>query len=237
MNSDTIPHGFDWESKMGANVRMYHTSDDIMQDKYKSGYGIPLAYYKPNSSYARKSILEKVADDKLILLSSQLEKANIDFLKFNIKLINNTIINEFNRLYEIWKGDVSNSVYSTFRDLRHLSSYEVLKAYVDEHPSLHFVIMQALSSDDQFALPLIEDVILPNNKDIYEEVAAKLRRIKKENQRVNIYSSTLVNAKMFLDILLTKKYNTSKSSLEKDAKTTFNNKSKLPVGGINLVHT
>lgn len=227
LNSDTIPHGFDWESKMGANVRMYHTSDDIMQDKYKSGYGIPLAYYKPNSSYARKSILEKVADDKLILLSSQLEKANIDFLKFNIKLINNTIINEFNRLYEIWKGDVSNSVYSTFRDLRHLSSYEVLKAYVDEHPSLHFVIMQALSSDDQFALPLIEDVILPNNKDIYEEVAAKLRRIKKENQRVNIYSSTLVNAKMFLDILLTKKYNTSKSSLEKDAKTTFNNKSKL----------
>ena len=56
--------------------------------------------------------------------------------------------------------------------------------------------MQALSSDDQFALPLIEDVILPNNKDIYEEVAAKLRRIKKENQRVNIYSSTLVNAKI-----------------------------------------
>ena len=73
---------------MGALERVYHTEEHIMMDKERRRYGEPLAYYKPISKTYRKSILEKVADDEVSILTSNIKSNNINYIASNIKSIN-----------------------------------------------------------------------------------------------------------------------------------------------------
>lgn len=230
-NADSIPHGYCWESKMGALERVYHTEEHIMMDKERRRYGEPLAYYKPISKTYRKSILEKVADDEVSILTSNIKSNNINYIASNIKSINGSIIKEFNRLYSNWKTDIRNSSYSTLRELRQFPSYTEIKSYVNKHPSLQYAIMNLVYSDDQFALALTEDIILPQNKDAYKKLGEQLKNAKLQNVEKEIYSSGVNNAKMFLNLLLDK-MSTSTDEENNDVNYSLSNNSKMAISCI-----
>lgn len=216
---------------MGALERVYHTEEHIMMDKERRRYGEPLAYYKPISKTYRKSILEKVADDEVSILTSNIKSNNINYIASNIKSINGSIIKEFNRLYSNWKTDIRNSSYSTLRELRQFPSYTEIKSYVNKHPSLQYAIMNLVYSDDQFALALTEDIILPQNKDAYKKLGEQLKNAKLQNVEKEIYSSGVNNAKMFLNLLLDK-MSTSTDEENNDVNYSLSNNSKMAISCI-----
>ncbi len=200
-NNDNIPHGYDLESKMGSLERIYHTYDHI--NGY--GYGKLLTYYKPGTLFKNKSLYEKVADGEVMMRNYVVEDDKRSFIKEKVSSIENDKLNVFNKLFVNWKNDIKNSIYSTFKQLRTLESYKPLRDFVSNDSILRYAIMELIANNEQFAIPLLEDEILPYNRDAYNEVSLKLKDVKNRTVKTKFYSSPISNAKLFVNCILENK--------------------------------
>ena len=222
-NNDNIPHGYDLESKIGSLERIYHTYDHI--NGY--GYGKLLAYYKPGTLFKNKSLYEKVADGEVMMRNYVVEDDKRSFIKEKVSSIENNKLNVFNRLFVNWKNDIKNSIYSTFKQLRTLESYKPLRDFVSNDSILRYAIMELIANNEQFAIPLLEDEILPYNRDAYNEVSIKLKDVKNRNVKTKFYSSPISNAKLFINCILENKILRSHNFGNENIVTPLNKKSDI----------
>ncbi|MBR5533028.1 MAG: hypothetical protein IKU59_06965 [Bacteroidales bacterium] len=103
---DGIPHGYDWESKLGLGVRLFHPCHALRGNDSLPGYGQIVAYYRPideNSTYSFRTIQEQVAEEDIIVETDLLTDTDLE-------IINNITINipsiqksNFETLYNNWK--------------------------------------------------------------------------------------------------------------------------------------
>ncbi len=112
---DDVPHGYDWESKMGSrDYRIFHPRDALMGNDSIAGYGEIVAYYKPQdySVYLSKGIEESIDDSVIIMETIRLLDDELDIIesiKNSIPLIQK---NEFEMLYKDWELYVEKYKYS-----------------------------------------------------------------------------------------------------------------------------
>lgn len=222
-NSDSIPHGYYWESKMGCNERIFH-----YDDQFKNGaYGKPFAYYKPNARNLTKSLYEKVADNEVVLLTSNINDINIDIINKEIQSIDKNTKDEFLTLYNKWRADVKKSIYSTFNQLKALDSYQQVRMCVAKDSTLHYMLMGMLAEDDQFVLPLLYDEVCPKYKKLCKELVDKIDNIQAQSIYKKVYCNNIDKAKMLVNALLERKSINIQNDQNEEGNITLSNQSKM----------
>jgi hypothetical protein len=176
------PHGYDWESKPGANVRTFHPREKIGGPN--SLYGYITNYYKIDSKKSASALAGRTFNEALdaglaimdnIELSTK-DKLLISDLKNDI---NEEDINQFEIKYNKWKNTWRNPeviAYSNPRKYAESNEYKELIEFCKSKNKIFWpLLIEKLSEGDFFVINPIEDLTLEDNINLLKEV-------KKENK-------------------------------------------------------
>lgn len=186
-SNDTIPHGYDWESKMGMAERIFHSEDMLLGEEY----GEILAYYKPVNSSLSKSFVEKVADGDLTLLATEFTKNESQYISSQVLNNSYQLNSEFERYYSAWKEYIDNLFFSNISSYKNNHVYNELLSYCLLHNSVKYNIIKNIMLGDYFAGILLKDLNLSIYNNISKEVESLLldKRLSNSPQTVSMNSS------------------------------------------------
>lgn len=197
-NSDYIPHGYDWESKLGTDYRLYHKRDALTGP----AYGQILEHYRKDlSSTMGSSLYENVADGKMAIESVMFNNVEQTLISERIASIPENIAKEFRNKYSKWIEVISHSPYSSYSKLKDCEEYRSLYRLCSETMNTKYLIFQLLSDGDIMAPYLINDLLLKENKKIMEAVWEE-NKLTTYKGSAKIYRSPITNSMKFVKRLL-----------------------------------
>lgn len=147
-------HGYDWESKMGSESRVFHPKGG-MAGPY---YGEIVEYYThiPNSiRNSSLSIEEEIADGVSRIEYVRFTDEENNIIADSINNIDRSIKEEFNVLYAKWKH-VNIPFLVDSSDLYKCKEYSCLLEFCKNHPESIYLLYKYLGNEDWAALDLIE---------------------------------------------------------------------------------
>ena len=161
---DGIPHGYDWESKIGKEARIFHPRYALTG----SEYGRVVAHYRlvdEEVNYKTKTMQQQVAEEDIIIETITLtesELAVIDNVISNIPLIQET---NFNTLYDSWKQIVEQNKYkANLWEYKKCSQYSVLLTCMQGIDDGEYLAYKKFAEDDFMSILLIQDFAYSTDK-------------------------------------------------------------------------
>lgn len=159
--ADNNLHGYDWESKAGGNVRLFHPRNDLNGPLY----GQIVEYYikSPSSLATSKTIEEEIADG-----TARIEYVNItpdekEYLQNKIHTIDNSIKLLFDTAYDSWIDVIKNSVCSNPKQLSDCMEYRDLLALCNSHRELLYSLYDKVGKGEFAATILVADLTFYRN--------------------------------------------------------------------------
>ena len=158
-NSDGIPHGYDWESKIGINSQIFHPRYALRE----SSYGNVVAHYRiadnqsvnSNSIQGRtviSAINEEFMEDNIFLTP---EEERI--LDSELNSLPATVKEEFEELYHKWKEFVDSHSYSS--DIWYYMKcieYDRIMSFINSHKGSVALVYDKFVNKDFMAAVLIK---------------------------------------------------------------------------------
>lgn len=166
--ADSNMHGYDWESKAGANIRLFHPRNDLSGPTY----GQIVEYYIKNtaSPVSAKTIEEEIADGTARIEYINFTSEEQDYLLENIQTVSNDIVQQFNILYEDWKKVIENSAYSNPEQMASCQEYRSVLAFCNSHHKLLYLLYNKIGEGDFAATKLIADLTFDKNASAIKRV-------------------------------------------------------------------
>ena len=197
-NSDNIPHGYAWESKLGALPRVYHPRYALTD----SNYGVVTDYYKKNSnSMMAPSLFENVADGRMVIENVVYNNEEISSINKNISKISTEKTNELYSLYKEWIGAISLSPYSSISSMKDCEEYRSLYNYCEKNKETQYLLFKMLGEEEEMVLYLIKDLL-------YQQYPQLLESLKEDNMNnmkigdIIVYRKPITNVMKFVKMLL-----------------------------------
>lgn len=197
-NYDNIPHGYAWESKLGALPRVFHPRYALTG----SSYGVVTDYYKKNpSSMMTSSLFENVADGRMVIENVVFNKEEISLINKIICKISTEKANELSSLYQKWTEAASLSPYSSISSMKDCEEYRSLYKYCEKNKELQYFLFKMLGEDEEMVLYLIQDLL-------YQQHPQLLEKLKEDNLNnmkigdVTVYRKPIASVKKFVKMLL-----------------------------------
>lgn len=171
-NSDGIPHGYDWESKIGINSQIFHPRYALREGVY----GNVVAHYRiaDNQSVNSNSVQGRAAistingefmEDNIFL---PLEEERI--LDSELNSLPITVKEEFDGLYYKWKEFVDSHSYLS--DIWHYTKcieYDRLLSFINSHKGSVALVYDKFVRKDFMASALIKGLTTTPNT-VYETI-------------------------------------------------------------------
>ena len=209
------PHGYDWESKPGRNIRTFHPRD-ALNDLSSGGYGNIVAYY----TYTGTNAARINADSKGLSMEESIERgfSVIDKVEFEMEeknklnksnqKIESKIVDEFNRML----SELENTPVSS--DLEKFSSYRIIyggsKPYktlsewcLKQGKNIHPLLISKYSVDKPWMLLLADDVLVSQYPDVLESVKKENLKNPNDERGAYIVRTSEMNCMRFLKKLIT----------------------------------
>lgn len=165
-NSDGIPHGYDWESKIGINSQIFHPRYALRE----SSYGNMVAHYRiaDNQNVNSNGIQGKAA---ISTINGEFMVDNIFLTPEEERMLNSelsslpaTVKEEFDGLYHKWKEFVDSHSYSS--DIWHYMKcieYDRLLSFINSHKGSVVLVYDKFVNEDFMAAVLIKGLTtIPN---------------------------------------------------------------------------
>lgn len=191
-NSDGIPHGYDWESKLGPNVKIFHPRYALRE----SSYGNVVAHYRiaDNQSVNSNSIQGRAV---ISAINGEFMVDNIFLTPEEERMLNSELSNlpatvkeEFDGLYHKWKEFVDSHSYSS--DIWHYMKcieYDRLLSFINSHKGSVVLVYDKFVNEDFMAAVLIKGLTtIPNTT--YEAIWNNLmndRTIKTSRANITLF--------------------------------------------------
>jgi len=171
--TDTIGHGYDYESKLGDFERVFHPENALQG----SSYGRIVEYYRPIYPYLlTRSLLEDISDGAIIYENVVLTNSESDYINKHISELDSNIKSEFNRYFTKWSNTLSiNSDFNT-DCTEYKNMIQLCKIYKD----LRYLVYDKLAKGNVKAIKLIQDIDLPYHN-------TELAMVKEDNAKASDY--------------------------------------------------
>ena len=166
--ADNNLHGYDWESKAGANIRLFHPRHDLTGPVY----GEIVEYYIRNntSSVSLKTLEEEIADGTARIEYVNFTTDEKGYLQSNIQAINSSVMQEFNMLYDRWEEVAENSVCSNPKQISDCQEYRDVLTFCNSHRELLYMLYDKVGKGEFAATMLVADLTFSKNTVAIERV-------------------------------------------------------------------
>lgn len=203
--NDGIPHGYDWESKLGAyNHRAFHPRNALRG----SSYGEILYHYRladiQNTSTRCTNFYEMVANQDIIIRTYQISTEEQEVLSSLVSQIKNKI--EIDLAYNLWDKKTKEMTFSDILSFKEIKEYHNLLKIITETPLGEYFIYNKFIEGDFKAILLINQ-IYHKNKDLLSLWDSSMREKVPENIIYNQEARVI----FFIKSLLRKEYNNLKN--------------------------
>lgn len=166
--ADDNLHGYDWESKAGPNVRLFHPRNALNG----LAYGQIVEYYKKNSTSlaSSKTIEEEIADGTTRIEYVDFTSNEKEFLFGNIQTINSEIMQRFDVLYGAWRKIIENTVYSNLAQVADCDEYRYVLDFCRQHQELLYLLYEKVGVGELAATKLVADLTFDRNVSVVEYI-------------------------------------------------------------------
>ena len=202
--------GYDWESKIGGEIRIFHPRYALEGGGY--------AYGEVFAHYIKDIIVPYPGHLTPVLLNASLNQEEINTIKEGVTNVPRGALNEFDALYDECKKNGSLSVSISIDEFEGVEPYHDLLLICKNVPVLRYLLYERICSQDILAMKLLKDLTLVGNRGIWEKVREQTLAIKKEHSSINAVMPIQTKALLLVKALLTSEENES-SSESKDAIT------------------
>ena len=190
------PHGFEWESKLGAWERVMHIRDALNSTGAGTAeYGSIVYYYRPINGSVKSAPFSADINESYF---SQSDLFKIEALKNNIP---NKTISDFDVMYNYWVKtwrDPEIAIHSNPYKYAETDEYNKLVNYCAKYgKALWPLIIEKFACGDIFALNLLKDLTFVGKADFIDNITPPYNA--KNNQPVpSLYSNVSEYAKKLL---------------------------------------
>lgn len=207
-NYDQIPHGYSWESKLGANLRIFHPRYALVSNLY----GNVVEYYIKNpSSSMSNSVFEDVADGRLVIENVQFTDSEISYINQMVNTLDDIEVSQFYARYQEWKNAIGDSFYSTPQQLTNNDGYKALFNLCNKNKKLRYLTLKLFEENDQMAQIIFYDLWYDDYKELYDQVVEDEKK-NRTKDGVLIYRSSFTTAVKFAKLILEKDINIGRSA-------------------------
>lgn len=176
-------HGYAWESKLGANARVFHEYSSLNND-FPSKYGHPVRYYSIDSTISHAvnslSFEESILSGKTYIMDVYPDDDEMQFLRGNIEGIDNELKEEFNLLYSSWikkiKKDDALSAQSNAYKYTLTDEYKKIADLINKNTELmYYIIDEYLCRDNSIFMETLFDYMIVERNEYTQELADSIR--------------------------------------------------------------
>lgn len=187
--------GYDWESKIGDEIRIFHPRYAL--EGYK--YGEVFAHYRKGHLIPHDSLPIIINP---ILLNASLNQEEINTIKKGVTSVPRGALSEFDALYDECKKNGSLSVSISIDEFEGVEPYHDLLLVCKNVPVLRYLLYERICSQDILAMKLLKDLTLADNRGIWEKVREQTLAIKKEHSSINAVMPIQTKALLLVKALL-----------------------------------
>lgn len=189
-----IPHGYDWESKIGDSYRIMHPKDALSG----TSFGSIIYYYQIKTSRSVKSA-SKPTIEKISLNDNE---------RFTVQNFKNqavsSISTEFDKLYEAWKTTWNRPeviIHSDPRKYAESDEYAKLLNFCRKYGKVTWpMFIEKLNEGDTYNINLLQDLTYADNSELVKEVSDNAMNNMKNNKIIpTVESIALSYAKKLLN--------------------------------------
>lgn len=210
------PHGYDFESKLGANQRIFHERDSLTGGLY----GSIVRYYRisgTSKSEAGLTFADSLEMGLTKKLDVSLTKQSAGYLSTRLtELEASGSMSRFDALYNSWRSEImgdeqmvlssSSTKYTTVKSFETLSNF---LSSLDWKDRCALIMNQYLNDRDVFTQTLLDNIIVAHNADtraIANAVREKNNEISRASQKAAVYIAPTyeANAVCFINEVLQK---------------------------------
>ena len=201
-NSDAIPHGYDWESKMGSGCRIYHPRNALEGSSTVWSYGYVVAYYTiVPSSCLSNSVFEDVAEGRVVIENVSFSEEESLFLDSRLQSFDNQLATDFNLKYQEWKEYITESLLSSSLQMSKNEKYKALYDFCKQHAETKYLIFDILRKNDQKIQILIGDLYYKDHKDMFKGIIEEHKKNTHKDGAI-IYRSSYTDIMKFAKLML-----------------------------------
>ena len=197
--ADNNAHGFDWESKCGHNIRVYHPEGKLI-----SSYGQVVEYYRRigNNSSGIVSLEEAIANGDAVMENVQFTPDEINFLETRILALEENIRNRFEILFDNWSQVWDNTIYSNPDQIADCNEYQELLSFCKTNSDLNYFVYKKLGEGFVCATCLVKDLTLEQNRDLLQRILEEKEKRKMTEDGKTIFYTILSNSMSYVRELL-----------------------------------
>jgi len=203
-------HGFDWESKCGADIRLYHPRNHVPF----TSYGQVVEHYrKVDRGTVSISLEESIANGWAVLENVHFTNNELAYIDSQIQRVSDDVLNDFNTMYEKWQQVWNTSCFSNPDVIADCDEYRELLALSQKTELLKYAIFKKLDEGNDCAMCLIKDLYLPDKMELLERVFDSNNKQKHTDSGAKIVRTMHSNAMLFVKELLKEQIETFKSRI------------------------
>lgn len=192
---DFVPHGYDWESKLGPDPRIFHPRYALAG----ISYGNVVAHYRlVNESVNTRTLQQQVAEEDIIVETIVLTETDLEIIENVITNIPLTQETNFNTLYNNWKQIVGQYIYkANLWAHKEYPQYTALLTCMQSIENGEYLAYKKFAEGDFMAILLIQDFAYSSDdtKDLWNTVfdnsnLGNVRRSQKS--KVNLFIQNMI---------------------------------------------
>ena len=194
---DNVPHGYDWESKLGPDPRIFHPRYALEGREY----GYVVAHYRmvdEDANNNTRTMQQQVAEEDIVVETIALTETDLAIVNNVIANIPLTQETNFNTLYNNWKQYVEQNKYkANILSHKKCSQYTALLNCMQSIENGEYLAYNKFAEGDFFAMLLIQDFAYSSDdtKDVWNTAfdnsnLGNVRRSQKS--KVNLFIQNMI---------------------------------------------
>lgn len=167
--ADSNAHGYDWESKLGALCRLYHSRHALNS----TGYGQVVEHYRLASTVA-KTFDESVAEGLTVIEYADFTGTEKNIIAAHLAKLGSNELSKFATLYTAWAKVWSKSVYSNPNKIADCKEYKTLYSLCLSNKEFMYAVFAKVAEKEMCAVKLFQDLLKENPQEVAEKAVKRM---------------------------------------------------------------
>lgn len=168
--SDSNAHGYDWESKCGNSVRIYHPRNSFPFTSYGQVVG---HYRRVDSLSGNLSLEESISAGLAVVKNVQFTNDEMEFIDSKLLSFSINELDSFNRLYNKWDSVWSTSIHSNPDLIADCDEYRQLQSYCNVNSNWKYAVFKKMGSGSLSSMRLVRDLTVQDHKNLIKQIFEK----------------------------------------------------------------
>lgn len=190
--------GYDWESKLGANVRVFHPRYALEGDEY----GEVFAHYYRNTISTISDSIQIMPD----FLNISLTQEEFERIEQGVSQMKGELLYQFDEMYTECQKNGAFRVSVCIDSFEEVKPYSQLLALCKNYPELHYLIYQKVCKREILAIKLLVDIAKAADKQMLDEIMSQVeeKRLSMQTSEQKVLRTVQSDALALVKALLSK---------------------------------